>query len=193
MPTIGRLKTTLILLLLWPVVVTGYHGFSGEAAAADNAGVLKSRILKTGTKAPVFKADQLGGGEFDLQTQIGEKPVVIFFWSFFCAPCREEMPILREVQEDLGKDTVQFISLNLDGVKLGKAIEKYMEDSGFDFITVFDELVGLEYKIADAYGVSGTPTLYLIDPEGKVAFSIVGRVEPEELKEAVLRSTGKTP
>ena len=190
---IGRSSFNLQVLLLCAVFFAGLTGFPGKTFAAEKSGVLQSRILKTGVKAPVFQGEQLGGGEFDLSQDIGEKPIVLFFWSFFCAPCREEMPILQEVQEELGKSSVRFISLNLDGAKLGKAIEKYMEDSGLDFITVFDELIGLEYKIADAYGVSGTPTLYVIDPEGKIAFSVVGRVEPEELKGAILGSTGKSP
>ena len=42
--------------------------------------------------------------------------------------------------------------------------------------------------IADPYGVAGTPTVYAIDLEGKVSFSEVGKVEPEELKEVLNHS-----
>ncbi len=164
---------------------------TGPVFAAEKPGVVESRLLNTGEMAPVFQGEQLGGGRFDLSIHVGEKPIVIFFWSFFCGPCREEMPILQEVYEELGKDSVSFIGVNLDGIKLGKAIEKYMEDSSFGFTTVFDELVGLEYKIADVYGISGTPTLYVIDSAGRIALSVVGRVDPEQLKGAILKSSGK--
>jgi hypothetical protein len=63
-----------------------------------------------------------------------------------------------------------------------------MQDAGLDFTVVFDELSGLEYKIADPYGVAGTPTVYAIDLEGKISFSEVGRLEPEELKEVLMKS-----
>jgi len=185
-------RFSLLAVLLCALFITESIWFSRDTFAAEKGSVLESRILKTGEKAPIFQGEQLGGGEFDLSQHVGEKPVVIFFWSFFCGPCMEEMPILHRVYEDLGRDSVSFISINLDGVKLSKAIEKFMENSNLIFTTVFDELIGLEYKIADAYGVSGTPTLYLIDPDGKIALSIVGLVEPEELKGAIERSMGKT-
>ncbi len=159
-----------------------------SAYAADKADILESRILKVGDEATVFMAKNLEGGDFELSEHIGKKPVILFFWSFFCGPCREEMPILQKVYEDLGKDKVVFVGVNLDGPKLGNAIGKFMQDSGFDFTIVFDELKGLEYKIADPYGVAGTPTVYAIDLMGKISFSAVGKVEPEELKEVLEQS-----
>ena len=153
--------------------------------AAEKEDILESRILKVGSEAPVFVTKQLDGGDFELEQHIGKKPVILFFWSFFCGPCREEMPVLQELYEDVGKENVVFVGINLDGMKLSKAISKFMEDSNLDFTIIFDELNGLEYKIADPYGVAGTPTVYAIDLEGKISFSAVGRVEPEELKKAV--------
>jgi protein-disulfide isomerase len=79
--------------------------------------------------------------------------------------------------------------VNLDGVKLARTIEKFMADLIPCFTTVFDELVGLEYKIADAYGVYGTPTLYVINTAGRIAFSVVGRVDQEKLKETIRQSS----
>ena len=158
------------------------------ASAAEKEDILESRILKIGDKAPVFVTKDLAGGDFELEQHIGKKPVILFFWSFFCGPCREEMPILQKLYDDIGKDKITFIGVNLDGTKLSKAIDKFMKDSQLDFTTIFDELQGLEYMIADPYGVAGTPTVYAIDLEGNISFSAVGRVEPEDLKEVLEHS-----
>jgi thiol-disulfide isomerase/thioredoxin len=155
------------------------------SAAADKESILESRILKIGADAPLFTTTSLDGGEFALEQIIGKKPVILFFWSFFCGPCREEMPVLQGLYDEIGEDNVAFIGVNLDGDKLGKAITKFMADSNLSFTTVFDQLMGLEYKIADPYGVAGTPTVYAIGMDGKVIFSAVGRVEPQELKEVL--------
>ena len=178
-------------VLLCSVVLTVFLIHTDKALSADNKDVLTSRILKQGQEAPNFQGEELGGGNFDLNQHLGKKPVVLFFWSFFCQPCREEMPILQGIHEELGIGEVLFVGINLDGPKLGKAIEKFMTDSNLVFTTVFDELIGLEYKIADPYGVVGTPTAYAIDLEGKIVFSAVGRIEPEDLKEALRKSLGK--
>ena len=158
--------------------------------AADTEDILTGRILKIGTQAPVFSTKGLEGEVFELSQHISKGPVILFFWSFFCGPCREEMPILQKIYEDVGKDRVTFVGVNLDGSKLGNAIGKFMQDGGLDFTVVFDELDGLEYKIADPYGVTGTPTVYAIDLEGKVSFSTVGKLEPEELKTVLMNSLG---
>jgi thiol-disulfide isomerase/thioredoxin len=188
MPT-TRIKAHQVLSILMCLFISlGVTWGVSSSYAADKADILESRILKVGNEAPVFVAKNLEGGDFVLSEHIGKKPVILFFWSFFCGPCREEMPILQKVYEDLGKDKVVFVGVNLDGPKLGNAIGKFMHDSGFDFTIVFDELKGLEYKIADPYGVAGTPTVYTIDLEGKISFSTVGKVEPEELVEVLEQS-----
>ncbi len=156
--------------------------------AAGAESILESRILKIGTDAPLFTTNSLNGEEFALEQYVGQKPVILFFWSFFCGPCREEMPVLQGLYDELGADKVAFVGVNLDGDKLSKAITKFMADSNLSFTTVFDELQGLEYKIADPYGVAGTPTVYAIGKDGKVIFSAVGRVEPHELKEVIENS-----
>ena len=181
----SRIKTHRVLSILLCLFIT--LGIS-STYAANKEDILESKILKIGKEAPVFVAKNLEGADFDLGEYIGKKPVILFFWSFFCGPCREEMPILQKIYEDLGKNNVTFVGINLDGPKLGKAIGKFMQDSGFDFTIVFDELKGLEYMIADPYGVAGTPTVYTIDLEGKISFSAVGKVEPEDLKEVLEHS-----
>ena len=183
--TVNRHSFLSALLCLLCFLVT--VGLS-PSHAAEKEDILESRILKLGAEAPVFVTSRLDGDEFDLGQYIGKKPVILFFWSFFCGPCRDEMPVLQEIYEEIGEENVIFVGVNLDGVKLGNAISKFMKDSNLDFTIVFDELNGLEYKIADPYGVAGTPTLYAIDLAGKISFSEVGRVEPEELTEAVKHS-----
>jgi len=184
MPDPGIKTLSLFSVLLCLVLLVG----APPAGAADKEDILEGRILKIGDAAPLFSAKTLDGADFELGQHIGKKPIILFFWSFFCGPCREEMPVLQNLYEDVGKEKIAFVGVNLDGTKLSKAISKYMEDSGLDFTVVFDQLSGLEYTIADPYGVAGTPTVYAIDLDGKIAFSEVGRVEPESLKEALKAS-----
>ena len=54
-----------------------------------------------------------------------------------------------------------------------------------------DEYDGETMKVADPYGVQGTPTVYLIGRDGNVAFSIVGDVERDEFRDMILRELEK--
>ncbi len=173
--------TTGLLILIFLMVIA----IPGPALSSDDENILESRILDLGTQAPYFSVKTLEGEQFDLKDHLGKKPVLLFFWSFFCGPCREEMPSLQEVYTQIGQDRMEFLGVNLDGKGLSKAIDKFIETSKLQFVPLFDELIGVTYKVADPYGVAGTPTVYIIDKDGKIAFAAVGRVKPEELKKVL--------
>ncbi|MHC5073193.1 MAG: TlpA family protein disulfide reductase [Planctomycetota bacterium] len=172
--------STLLAVLMFSLAFV-FAGFA-LAASEDSENILESRILKVGAAAPDFSVETLDGKQFQLNEHLGKKPVLLFFWSFFCGPCREEMPSLQNVYSEVGQGRMEFVGINLDGKGLSKAISKYLEDSKLEFVPLFDELVGVQYKVADPYGVAGTPTAYIIDLEGKIAYAIVGEAEPKELK-----------
>ena len=138
--------------------------------------------LKAGTKAPDFKVQDLAGKEFQLASCLDKDAVVLFFWSFFCGPCREEMPMISQMARDYKGKGLQVLGVNLDGREMKKAIDKFVVTEKIEFRILFDELAGDSFRVADPYGVSGTPALFLIDRQGVIAFSTVGAVTGEQLK-----------
>ena len=138
--------------------------------------------LKPGAKAPDFKVQDLAGKEFHLASNLGKDAVLLFFWSFFCGPCREEMPMISQISRDYQGKGLQVMGVNLDGREMKKAIDKFVVSEKIDFRILFDELANDAFRVADPYGVSGTPALFLIDKQGVVAFSVVGAVTGEQMK-----------
>ena len=139
-------------------------------------------VLKPGTKAPDFKVQDLGGKEFRLSSCCGKDAVLLFFWSFFCGPCREEIPMINQVAHEYRGKGLQVLGVNLDGREMKKAIDKFVVNEKIGFRILFDELAGDAFTVADPYGVAGTPALFLIDKQGVVTFSAVGAVTIEQLK-----------
>jgi len=176
-----KIKSTFSYVLLLMLLILSITT-TPEIASSDAESILESRILKVGAQAPDISLETLKGEQFELNNHLGKRPILLFFWSFFCGPCREEMPSLQEVYTQVGADRMAFLGINLDGKGLSKAIDKYLEASKLEFVPLFDDLEGVQYKVADPYGVAGTPTAYIIDLDGKIAFAAVGRVEQEELK-----------
>ncbi len=138
--------------------------------------------LKAGTKAPDFKVQDLEGKEFHLASCCGKDAVLLFFWSFFCGPCREEIPMINQVAREYQGKGLQVLGVNLDGREMKKAIDKFVVNEKIGFRILFDELAGDAFRVADPYGVAGTPALFLIDRNGVVAFGVVGAVTAEQLK-----------
>ncbi len=138
--------------------------------------------LKAGSPAPDFTVKDLEGKEFNLKACCGKEAVVLFFWSFFCGPCREEMPMINEMTRLYRDKGLQVIGVNLDGKEMKKAIDKFVQNEKVDFRIVFDELSADAFLVADPYGVAGTPALFVVDKKGVISYSHVGVVTPEALK-----------
>lgn len=166
----------------------------GSAFAADNGEksggsfskiptVKGIEILKPGTAAPDFTVVDLKGQTFNLKSVTDKDAVLLFFWSFFCGPCREEMPMLNQVTKDYAGKGLRVVSVNLDGKEMKKAVDKFVATEKIVFETVFDELEGDAFKVADPYGVAGTPAMFLITKnEMKIVYTKLGVVTSDALR-----------
>jgi cytochrome c biogenesis protein CcmG, thiol:disulfide interchange protein DsbE len=126
-----------------------------------------------GKAAPDFSLkDVLQGKEYSV-SQFKGKVVVINFFTFFCGPCRDEMPDLNKINNELkGRGLVTLgIALSSDPTQIRFLVKQ----------------LGLEYpvligndKVSDAYGsIAVVPTTVIIDKEGNVAQRIEGTRKKE--------------
>ncbi len=145
--------------------------------------------LKPGTPAPDFKVKDLADNEFHLKECRDKEAVLLFFWSFFCGPCREEIPMINEMMTKYKDRGLHVVGVNLDGREMKKAIDNFVKNEKIRFQIVFDELVGDAFVVADPYGVAGTPALFLVDRKGTVAFSAVGAVKADQLMKDIEKIT----
>lgn len=178
------------ILAALPVVAVLLVFLSGSAAAQESKGGSYTKIptvkgielLKAGAPAPDFTVKDLAGKDFRLKECYGKDSVLLFFWSFFCGPCREEIPLINEMTRRYAGKGLQVVGVNLDGVEMKKAIDKFVTSEKIGFRIVFDELEGDAFRVADPYGVGGTPALFLVDKKGAIAYSAVGAVTEPQLR-----------
>jgi len=144
-------------------------------------------MLKVGDKAPDFTVGNLEGAPFHMAPVLARKKgVLIFFWSIFCEPCKEELPAIERLVGKYREKGIEFVGVVIDGSPMKDAIAAFIAQEKYTFDVLIDELNPDEsFKVADPYGVAGTPTLYIIDSEGIVRFGKVGRVPEEELEKYI--------
>ncbi len=159
---------------------------SSDATALKGKPTGTNGLITPGSEPPRFTLQDLDGKPVALEDYLGKKTVMLVFWSFFCGPCREEIPLLdREILARYKDRGLEMFAINLDGPKMGKAVRRYMDSNGFGFRVLWEEIDGITYKTADAYGVVGTPSLVLIDRAGTVSWTHVGREKVPTLMEVV--------
>jgi peroxiredoxin len=141
--------------------------------------------LAPGTPAPEFTVRDLSDKEFRLKDCCGRESVLLFFWSFFCGPCRDEIPMINQMATDYKDKGLHVIGVNLDGREMKKAIDKFVATEKIGFRIVFDELKGDSFTVADPYGVAGTPALFIIDRKGVISYSVVGSVTTDTLRKEI--------
>ncbi|WP_037294830.1 TlpA disulfide reductase family protein [Roseobacter sp. AzwK-3b] len=91
------------------------------------------------------------------------KHVVLNFWATWCAPCRKEMPMLSELQTELGGDTFEVVTL-ATGRNAPPAMKKFFDEIGVDNLPLHRDP---QSAIAREMGVFGLPITVILTPEGQ--------------------------
>jgi thiol-disulfide isomerase/thioredoxin len=143
-----------------------------------------------GKVAPTLKADQFLGAKLPLPAQLKGSPVLLFFWAHWCADCKAEAPIITQLRSEFAGKGLQVIGpTRLYGytaqVEHASASDElqYIDAVRHRFYSgLLDMPVPISKYNFDTYGASTTPTLVLLDREGKVAMYHSGALRYNELR-----------
>jgi thiol-disulfide isomerase/thioredoxin len=177
-----------VLLAVVPLLLPG-GAFAEEKTMTPLSGgvpmVEGIKMLEAGAAAPDFAVKDTEGKVFNFGEEKLKAPSLLVFWSIFCEPCRVEMPIVQRLHEKY-PDALTVLAVALDGEPLKNSIVGFVKQEGYTFRVLIDELDQKEmFKVADPFGVGGTPTIFLVEKGGKVSLAKVGRVKEEDLEKAV--------
>lgn len=142
-------------------------------------------MLAIGADAPPFEVSDINGNTYALEDQLGNKIVVLGFWSFFCEPCKHTLRTLNDIHRLFRFRGVSVVAVSLEGKPMLSRIRSRVYHDRLDFTFLLDQPEGDSYEIADPYLVPGTPALYIIDKSGKIVFSRAGKVSLEDLSAVV--------
>jgi thiol-disulfide isomerase/thioredoxin len=130
-----------------------------------------------GSEAPPFSLPDLAGQQRSLIEWRGQV-VVINFWATWCAPCREEMPMLVEVGNLYRDQGVEIIGIAVDDRdKIGEFVSEF----GVNFPVVYGDVEAL--ALSKSYGnrIGALPFTAIIDRAGRI-----GTLHAGILKKAML-------
>lgn len=135
---------------------------------------IEPKLLSIGAAAPDFAVITPDGKTVHLSDFKG-KPIVVDFWATWCGPCQQSMPHLESVYRRIKSKGVSVLGVCVWDEKAAYKSWLVEKKGVYSFPTVFDPAGRGEKSIAGSlYGVSGIPTQYIIDKDGKVAAVNVG-------------------
>ena len=176
-----------LLFVLWMAVAVSAQA---QAPQADADAKYATELLKAGTQAPDFRMKTLEGKTFRFAKQTKGKYVLLDFWASWCPDCRKDIPNVQRMYEKFCPQGVEFIgvSMDTDRDKWKDAVEKY----GIRYTQVSELVKFHDTQIASLYGVKWIPSMYLIDPQGKVVLATVMADKMERTLTELFAPKGKT-
>src|SRR5690606_15715004 len=88
---------------------------------------------------------------------------IIVFWASWCPACNDEMPFVKEYYRNFKEDGGEIVSISLDFD--AESFKSATLD--FDWIN-YTELLQWDTQAARDYGITATPTLFLVDKDNKL-------------------------
>lgn len=164
------------------------------ALALAGAGVVAQRYLFSSAPeaaAPVeLRSAQfwdatlpdLAGRQQPLTQWLG-KVVVVNFWAPWCPPCREEIPGFIALQEQLGKQGLQFIGVALDE---HDKVAAYADGEGMNYPILLGGGEAVDLGRIAGNRLGGLPYTVVFDRKGNAVAGLTGAV-PRARMEALVK------
>ena len=106
------------------------------------------------------------------------KLILINFWATWCAPCKEEMPSLDQLQINNKLFNLKIFPINIGQDKVNKA-QKFFDDLDIKNLEIyFDTSINL----AKILSLRGIPTSILINKDGQEFARIIGSIDFNDVK-----------
>ncbi len=127
-------------------------------------------------RAPGFRAPTLGGKALSLAALRGH-PVVLDFFTSWCAACRAEAPSLEALSRQEGSRVfVVGVDMTVSEPSLA-AVSAFAQTYGITFPIVLDRTG----QVSDTYQIQTIPTLVFVDASGIVRGTASGDLSYSEI------------
>lgn len=153
-------------------------------------GVIALReVFPKGTTSPAFEDyENFKGGTTSLADLKG-KYVYIDVWATWCAPCKAEIPYLKELEAEMHDKDITFVSMSIDDDRTHKGSWE-QANADWKAMVANKQLSGVQImapkgwqsQFIQDYLIKGIPRFILIDPAGNVVDPSAPRPSDPELK-----------
>jgi thiol-disulfide isomerase/thioredoxin len=107
------------------------------------------------------------------------KLLILNFWATWCAPCKEEMPLLAKLQSEFAPKGAQIVGIAIDS---RQNVANFAKTSPTGYPLLPDEARAMDFakRLGNRLGL--LPYTVVISPSGDVVFTRMGVVTESEMR-----------
>lgn len=177
---------SLCAAVLYTALIFGANPAAADIAAADAARDGDMKKLSFAEAKPIPEVGLLGMDDAPRSlSEFKGKWLVVNFWATWCPPCRTEMPGLGRLQEALGSDRFEVVTVAAGRNDVRK-IEAFFEEAGVTHLAALRDPTS---ELSRAMGILGLPVTVILNPEGQEVGRLMGDAEWDgPFSQSVLRA-----
>src|SRR5919107_5887544 len=145
--------------------------------------------IEKGQQAPLPNAEfsDAEGQAHDLKSVAAESPLLLGIYKSSCASSKQMFPFLERLNERHGADGLTVLGISQDSANITRSFARRY---GITFPLLLE---GDNYPVSRAFDIMATPTVFLIEPNGTVAYATMGFMKPalDALGDAVADALAK--
>jgi cytochrome c biogenesis protein CcmG/thiol:disulfide interchange protein DsbE len=153
--------------LYWPVTLAAAAlvGLLAYGVAGTGADTTLDDAVRSGKRVdpPTQPLQVLGGKGTGSLADYKGKVVLVNVWASWCAPCRDELPLLEKTHKRLAPEGGTV--LGIDVKENSEAATKAMREFGLTYPSLRDP----DGSYVRDFGQTGYPETYVLDRRGRVA------------------------
>src|SRR5271168_162221 len=184
------MKKPLLILATVAALILGTY-FADKATRPSHKTVVAAAVpngAASGTPAPEVTLKDINDQDITL-AQLKGKVVLINFWATWCAPCREEIPWLIDLQQKYSAKGFTVLGVAMD--EEGKSVvapwvaKERFDVNGQKLPMSYPIVIGSDAAAEKFGGLFGYPTSILISRDGKQIKRITGIISKDEIAKEI--------
>jgi|TARA_B110000459_G_scaffold78164_1_gene87959 thiol-disulfide isomerase/thioredoxin len=155
------------LLIIFICLITANFGYALEKPDIKNLILIKNPKIY---KDVIFK--DINQKKVNLDDFKG-KLLILNFWATWCAPCKEEMPSLDDLQSNTKLNNLKIFPINIgqEDISKSKLFFKKLNIKNLDIY------IDAPITLAKKFSLRGIPTTILFNKKGKEFARIMGTID----------------
>lgn len=136
-------------------------------------------------KGPNFKTEYLDGESFELNSELGDGPILLSFWATWCKPCLDELSEYKKLYKEFKDKGFKMYAIATDDERTVSKVKPLVKSKGYDFPVLLDT----NMDISRLYYAQSVPYSVIIDKKGMIIYSHLGYMKGDEIKVREIIST----